>query len=179
MTDQADDELKDHLWVRRQNVLYIAELSALYHQKRERFFELWDKLGKVASLLGGSAALYKVSQQQTVTQVALLITVTSALSLVFGFSERSKKHAELSRNFKQLIGAIAAKGVFDFTESDVNAWEAERYQLETSEPPALSMLVVMCQNEIAVAKDQKDKVVPVGFFKRQLANFIDIPAPHT
>ena len=178
MTETTDQEaLKDDLWTRRHAVLYNAEMSALYHQKRERFFELWDKLGKVASLIGGSATLYKSADAGLVSCIALAITTTSALSLVFGFSERSKRHADLSRKFKLLVASIALKGHFDYSEADINAWEAEKCQLETAEPPGLSLLVVLCQNEIAAAQNQGEKVIRIGFFKRQLAYFFDLPAP--
>ncbi|WP_155416833.1 hypothetical protein [Chromobacterium violaceum] len=180
MTESAsEDRLDKYLWDRRHEVLYNVELSSLYHQKRERFFELWDKLGKVASLFGGSAALFKAADAGFVSYMALAITATSALSLVFGFSERSKRHADLSRKFKLLAASVVSKGEIDFTEQDINAWNVEKYQLETSEPPALTLLVVLCQNEIAIAQNQKQKVIPVGFWKRQLANYIDLPAPHT
>jgi hypothetical protein len=56
----SDDAELDHAWTKRHDALYKAELSALYHQKRERFFELLDKLGKAAAVFGGSAALWKL-----------------------------------------------------------------------------------------------------------------------
>lgn len=177
MTNESNDQAKDGQWARRHGILYNVEMSALYHQKRERFFELWDKLSKAFSLLGGSAALYKSADASVVSIVAVLITGASALSLVLGFSERSRRHSELSREFKSLAAQIVEKGPFDFTDGDMNLWEAAKFRLETKEPPALGLLVLLCQNELAIAHNQPNKVVRVGICRRILANFIDLPAP--
>ncbi|KVE11290.1 hypothetical protein [Burkholderia vietnamiensis] len=177
MTEPTEDDTKDDHWARRHAIVYNAEMSALYHQKRERFFELGDKLTKVASLLGGSAALYKVSEPSVIGAVAVMITTASALSLVFGFSERARKHAELSREFKGLISEISRVGPFDFADDDLKAWDEARCRLEIKEPPALSLLVVICQNELAIAQNQPSRVVHISFWKRILANFIDLPVP--
>ncbi|OJB44739.1 hypothetical protein [Burkholderia ubonensis] len=177
MSDCTDDEIKDDQWARRHAILYNAEMSALYHQKRERFFELWDKLTKAAALLGGSAALYKISDPHVVGIVAVVITAASALSLVFSFSERARRHSELSKEFKSLVADMLKVGPFDFNDANLNSWDEARYRLESKEPPALSLLVQLCQNEIAVAQNQPNKVVPVGFVKRIVANFVDLPSP--
>ncbi|WP_069706139.1 hypothetical protein [Burkholderia seminalis] len=174
MSDEKDEGPSDGAWGRRHAVLYGAEMSALYHQKRERFFELWDKLTKAFSLLGGSAALFKASDAGTVAVIAVIITAGSALSLVFGFSERARRHAELSREFKSLIADVHDVGQFSFTEKDIDRWSAAKCRIDVKEPPALGVLVQICQNEISIAQGQPDKVVQIGFFKRCLANFVDL-----
>jgi hypothetical protein len=45
--------------------------------------------------------------------------------------------------------------------------------LEAKEPPALSALVVMCQNELAVARNAQ--VYPQSFITRCMAHFLDMP----
>lgn len=164
---------EDYLWSKRHDVLYRVELSVLYHQKRERFFEACDKLAKALAVIGGSAALSRVASPDAVQVVAAIITVSSTLSLVFGFSDRSKRHSELVRNFRQLESDIAGKGERDFTETDLTAWAARERTLETAEPPALGVLVQLCQNELAIAQCQPKAVVPVPFFKRMFAHLFD------
>lgn len=97
--DESDFQ---YLWDKRHQVLYRVELSALYHQKRERFFEVCDKLAKAVAVIGGSAALAKIGSGYWIVYIAAAITVTSTCSLVFGFSDRARRHAELSRNFASL-----------------------------------------------------------------------------
>lgn len=169
-----NDGDRKYLWQRRHEAIEKAEVSALYHQKRERFFELLDKYTKATSLLCGSAALWKITDQRVVEVMALLITFLSALSLVFSFSERSKRHAELARGFCLVAGDIVKLGR-DFLDADVNRWNESLYKLDASEPPALAALVVMCQNEIALAKDQPGAVIPQNICVRLLAHFFDMP----
>ncbi|WP_124076466.1 hypothetical protein [Burkholderia gladioli] len=177
MNEVIDNGPSDGAWTRRHDVLYHTEMSALYHQKRERFFELWDKLTKAFSLIGGSAALYKASDPSVVAVIAVAITTGSALSLVFGFSERARRHSELSREFKNLIADIFKIGPFQFTEENINQWNEARYRIDAKEPPALGLLVQICQNEMAVSQNQSHNIVPIKFGMRLIAHFIDWPVP--
>lgn len=171
-----DTDRNDRAWNRRHDALYRAQLSTLYHQKRERFFDTFDKIAKAVAIVGGSAALAKFASPEMVQCIALAIASSSALSLVFGFSDRSKKHAELSRNFKLVEADILSKGEHDFTEADVYAWESKERLIETGEPAALGALVIICQNELAIAADQRDKVAPIPIRMRLFAHILDFSA---
>lgn len=166
----------DYLWGKRHSVLYRLELSALYHQKRERFFDLCDKLAKVVAIVGGSAALYKVADEGALVWIAATITIASALSLVMGFSEKARRHAELTRSFKQIQADALRCGERDFTEADIADWAARVAALEASEPPALGVLVRICQNELARAADADASVKPVGW-RWLVAHLLDVPLP--
>jgi hypothetical protein len=170
-----DDAELDHAWEKRHAALYKAELSALYHQKRERFFELLDKLGKAAAVFGGSAALWKLGDPDVVARIAAFITATSALSLVFSFSERSKRHAELARSFRDVISDISSKSDFGVTDAMASEWAGKVCALEAKEPPTLGALTVMCQNELAIARGDKNLVHPQNVLIRWGAHFFDMP----
>lgn len=163
----------DYLWSTRADLLFRVRLSTLYHQKRERFFELLDKCVKAVSVIGGSAALSRLTTPNVLLAIAATITATSTLALVFSFSERSKRHAELARTFRNLEGEIVAAGERDYKESDLSEWTAKERSLESSEPPALGMLVVACHNELSVALGHRDRVVSIPFVKRLTMNFVD------
>lgn len=165
----------EYLWNKRHSVIARAEISSLYHQKRERFFELCDKLGKAVSVIGGSAAVWKIKNNALVEYLAILITVTSTMSLVFGFSEKSKRHAELSRKYKAVIADIAGIGERNFTEDNINSWEEKIRVIEVEEPPALSALVRLCQNELAHAANDKKAIIKLSFYERLFAHFLDMP----
>jgi hypothetical protein len=171
--DSASDLELDHAWDTRESALYRAELSALYHQKPERFFELFDKLGKAIAIFGGSAALWKITNSDLVAYLAALITASSALSLVFSFSERSKRHAELARSFREISGEILGTSDFSIRDAKASEWMGKVCALEAKEPPALSALVVMCQNELAMV--HKAEVHPQSFFVLCFAHFFDLP----
>jgi len=171
--DAITDQELDHAWTKRVDALYRAELSALYHQKRERFFELIDKLGKAIAIFGGSAALWKIGEPDLVAYFAALITASSALSLVFSFSDRSKRHAELARSFREIISDILGTTDFSISDTKASEWMGKVCALEAKEPPSLSALVVMCQNELAIARQAT--VYPQSFYVRCLAHFFDLP----
>jgi hypothetical protein len=162
-----------YLWGKRHALLERIALSVLYHQKRERFFDVWDKTTKGVAIIGGSAALAKVAGDLGLAIAAALITVTSTAALVFGFADRSKRHSELARNFRTLEAEIVERGERDCSEKDLSRWEAKQRLIETSEPPALSVLVVLCQNELAIAAGHPDKVINMPGYKRLLAQYWD------
>jgi len=168
-----DDPELDYLWHKRHDVLYRIELSILYHRKRERFFEVCDKVSKAVAVIGGSAAISRIGGQDAMAYLAAAIVVTSTLALVFGLSDRSRRHAELAANFRHLEAEIISKGERDFTESDVSLWASKERMLESTEPPALGSLVKICQNELAVAQGQANKVVNVSWWRRAVAHVLN------
>jgi hypothetical protein len=170
MSERDEDQ---YLWGRRHEVLYRAELSVLYHRKRERFFAFWDRLVTAIAIIGGSAAFASVGGPDVVKWAAAIIAVTSTVSLVFGFGARARTHSGLAQRFLELEARIVGRGERDFTEADINEWESVARTLETEEPPTLSSLVRACQNELARAKGEYDKIVPLGWWRRLTMNIWD------
>lgn len=168
-----DNAELEYLAKLRYELLYRIQLSALYHQKRERFFDLLDKLTKAVAIFGGSAALSKLTTPDALVYIASAITATSTASLVFGLSDRSKRHSELARNFRTLESKIVSKGERDYVEADLSQWTAEERGLEASEPPALGALVVSCQNELAAAGGRLEMVIAIPLWQRLTMNFVD------
>ena len=164
---------KEYLWDKRHAVLYRTEVSTLYHQKRERFFAVCDKLGNAVGVIGGSAALASLTNQGLLAFIALAITIVSSIALVFGFSDRARRHADLAKDLRQLEACIVRCGERDFLEKDILSWEADARMLESREPPALGALVVLCQNELARAQGHIDHVVRLNWMQRSLAHFFD------
>lgn len=169
---------KDYLWNKRHSVLYRIELSVLYHQKRERFFEVCDKLAKAIAVIGGSAAFASFAGGKGIKVIAAIITVSSTMALVFSLSDRSRRHAGLAHDFRQLESEIVGRGERDFIEDDIKVWDAKTRMLETSEPAALGILVTLCQNELAIAKGDVERIVRVPLHQRLLAHFFSfMPRP--
>jgi hypothetical protein len=171
-TGLTDEEFR-YLWGKRHNVLYKSELSTLYHRKRERFFDFWDRVITAIAIIGGSAAYANVGGPDAVKLAAATIAVTSTISLVFAFAARARTHAGLAQRFLELQARIVGRGERDFSESDVNEWESVFATLETQEPPTLSSLVRACQNELARARGDYGKIVPIRFWHRLTMHFFD------
>lgn len=169
------EKMKDRAWVRRGETIYRSELSALYHLKRERFFELVDKLTKAGAVIGGSAALYKFHDAGTPAWITFAITVCSAFSLVFSFSERSKRHAELAKSYRELLAEIARVSEYCVTDELATIWTSKVRELEVKEPPPLTALTIMCQNEIAIAHGRKEDVIELPPIVRLMSHFFDMP----
>lgn len=166
-------EADDHLWLQRHEALYRSELSTLYHRKRERFFVLADRWSKALAVIFGSTAWARIGGEGGVMVSAAVVTVSGALSLVFGFSERARVHSEKAGDYKRVEAEILRVGERDLSDATVASWLARLRELEAGEPPTLSALVVLCQNEIAAAAGQRDKIIKMSLTKRIGAHFFD------
>mgnify|MGYP001810027995 CR=1 FL=1 len=162
----------DYLWDRRWKIINRAQLSTLYHRKRERFFDFWDRFIKGVAIIGGSAAFARLGSPDVTAYAAGLVAVSSTFSLVFGLSERARRHSDLARQFIMLEADITAKGEREFTEPDINRWDAKVREIEAAEPPAHRALVITCQNELAIAHNQGESVHPLGWWQRSLRHFV-------
>lgn len=156
----------EYHWAARHEALYRVELSVLYHQKREKFFDVFDKFAKIMSVLGGAVVIARVLSPDQLTGVAALSTVSSAVSLVFGLSDKAKRHSELAKNFRRLEADIHSKGVTTFTDLDIASWNAKIRELEAGEPAPLATLTMLCQNKLAIAQNQPEKVIKINLFKK-------------
>ena len=130
---------------------------------------------KLLSLIGGSAAVTRIATTDLIIAIGLTIAIANALGLVMAYADRSRKHAELACSFKKLEGEIVAAGERDFTEQDLNQWEAKLREIEVGEPPELSTLIRMCQNEQALARGDLKRVYYIPWYQRVCAFWFDFP----
>lgn len=170
-SSQADLQA-DYLWERRCGILNRAELSTVYHRKRERFFGLLDRWDKILTLLLGSAAFVKIVNMDSHPLYALPFAILAFSSLIFDFSERARRHSELATSFKMLEAAIEAVGERDYAEEQLSAWSARIREIESGEPAVYNLLVRICQNELARARGQKQDVTHISWWRALLAHFL-------
>ncbi len=168
-------EWDDETWARRHGLLSRCWISRIYHQKRERFFDMCDALTKAVSVIGGATTITKLAGPgqgvEFMQFVAGAITVTSTASLVVGYAKKARTHADLAKAFADLESRIVAKGVFDDAQAD--AYQAELVKIEIGEPRSLGALVRICQNELAYAQGHPEMVKRVTWWQRTLAHFYD------
>ena len=165
-----EEQQHDYRWKRRYGILYRAEISTLYHRKRERFFSLLDKWEKVVTLFLGSAAFLDLVGQDK-HPIFGLFAILSLTSLIFDFSEKSKKHGELAAKFKRLEASIEKVGEYP-EEEQINEWSAQLREIESGEPASYNLLVAICQNELANSRGRENEVSQIPFYVSWLANFI-------
>lgn len=156
---------------RHHTAVYLCKLGNLYHRKRERFFDLCDKCTKSATVVLG-ASLLAVHVKDHAPLVGAAVSALGLLALVFGYSDRKQRHKELAESFSTLQATIESTGQ-RYTPEQLDQWHAEVQRINAKEPPALGTLVVLCQNEIAVAEGKPDSVVPVRPYKELFANWRD------
>ncbi|MFI0459917.1 MAG: hypothetical protein ACH254_20210 [Candidatus Thiodiazotropha endolucinida] len=161
----SDNTEREYLWEKRHEVLYRVELSALYHRKRERYFDTLDRVIKAIAIIGGSAALSDVGGDSVVKIAAITITVTSTLSLVFDLSGRARRHADLAHEYSLIEKEIMEKGERDYSEEDTKQWAARTRNIESDEPPVNDKLIQLCQNQLARARGKEEYIEPMGIFQ--------------
>ena len=161
----------DDVWKERYTLIYRCWLSRIYHQKRERFFDLADSLTKAITLIAGTASIARVISPGGQLIVGVIITITSVLSLVIGYSKKARNHSDVAKAFMDIEAKIMTAGIL--TQEQVDNFLAEILRVEMNEPRTLGALMVICQNEIAEMQGEKTFINPVTFVKRVTAHFID------
>jgi len=171
-----DDDF-EYLWKKRHEVVFRAQLSALYHRKRERFFSVMDRGINALGVACGSVAVGQIGGQAVAQAAAAVFTVAATIGLVVGLADRAQRHAALAGEFRRLEAQIAERGERDFTEEDVARWSAAALSIEAAEPPTLRALVAICQRDIEASSGHPDAVAPLPWHQRLLAHFFDFGAP--
>ncbi len=156
---------------RLHEVKYNAKLGFLYHRKRERFFDLTDKITKALTVLLG-ASLLAAFVKEFVPIVGAFVSAIGLLALVFGYTDKKQKHKELADAHADLQSKIETAGD-EYNAKMLSEWRSELQKLNAKEPPSLGTLVVLCQNEIAIAEGHPSSVVPISPYKQFFANWRD------
>ncbi len=169
MPNDTNDRHLDSKW----DLLWRIRLSALYHQKRERFLDGLDRLCKAATAIAGGAAFAHLKEDPTFgLWVTGGIAIVSTLSLVYGFSGKARKHAQLARDFKRLESEVVAEST-NLSDEKLAGFESRLVSLEASEPPALGALVTHCHNELATSIGHTDQVTKLARHQWLLRNWFD------
>lgn len=176
MSDEVEvmsDEAADYHWSRRHRMLQRVEISTLYHRKRERFFDRWEKLTNVTALIAGSTAFGQALSCPVIVRIFGAITAAAAIvALVYGFAEKARRHASFAAEFKTLEGEIRAAGEYPSIKQ-LDAWEARIARIESGEGAPMRALAVICQNEIAIAQGNMRYVTSLPIGIRLFAQYID------
>jgi hypothetical protein len=168
--DIQEDARLDACWVSRCDTLHHAWVQVRYHRRRQRFFDLVDKLTKALTVVLG-ASLMGQYFAAALPFVATAITALGLLALIFAYSDRKQQHKELAEQAAQLVSAIEQVPVAELTPSKVAGWRADYARLCAKAPPPLKTLSRICESEQSVADGHKDVAAP-GFFKRFLSDFV-------
>ncbi len=173
MTDADIRAFDRHQWDRRDTLIYKLRLSALYHQKRARYYELSDKVLQAVAVLGSTGAVYELLATRRDVQLWLSggVAVVSTLLLVFAPSTKANLHSNMVKDFRRLLAAVHAAGEYP-EATTIDAWMSECVSLEAQEPCSLSALVAECEFQLSVGSGGTNVVRP-AWWKRRLMHLID------
>lgn len=145
---ETSDALYAAAWKLRCSVHDRLCITLRYHRKRQRFFDLADKLTKAATVLLG-ASLLGTALKEEQPMIASAISALGLLALVFGYGDRKQVHKELAEAAALQIAKIEESPVDKLDDALARGWEADLSRLNMKEPPALSALVQICEWEQA------------------------------
>ena len=162
------------------NLYWRVMLSALYHQKRERFLDGVDRAAQAAGVLGGAAAFSQIIGNVAYGWIpAGIVAIVSAAALCYGPGAKARRHSELAREFKRLHAKIMMAGDPP-SQQDINQFNSELLLLEADEPAALRCLVRQCENELSEAFGKDEDVRPLSSWDRFWMNIVDLdPSRHS
>lgn len=167
------DELRAHLWHRRCALVYQARLSALYHLKRERFFDALDKLASTATAVAATAAVATLlkGRQDIDLAVAATTAVLSLVPLVFNPAMKARHHAQLAGEFRRLQADCERAGQRP-TEAQCDEFTSRMVDIAAAEPMPMAALVADCQNQLALANGE-GPVAHLGPLQGLLKHWVD------
>lgn len=162
----------DTAWHAKHELVYNCQLSNRYHKKRERFLSNSDNLATALSLMAGASIVSSFLGAYN-THFGFFVVAVTTLQLVVSFKEKSKLHATLAADFKRLEADIEKAGCLN--DYELSALHAAYLSIESSEPPTLGLLVQICQNELASAANQPEKINQISWLRKLSAQFLDWP----
>lgn len=145
-----EEERLNKMWDARCATLNRAWVQVRYHRRRQRFFDLLDKLTKSATVVLG-ASLMGQHLYSLLPWLATCITALGLLALVFGYGDRKQIHKELAEQAAGIVADIVAVPVADLDFKKTAIWDSAYAKLVAKAPPPLKTLMLICEKEQANA----------------------------
>lgn len=137
---------------KQEDLVYKINLGFTYHRKLEWFFNFLDKFAAAIAVIGSSSVLASFFIDPNINKyIQIFIVITSTFSLVFGWSSKSRQHAELAARYSGLERELVAYKN-DSHEVLLTKVEQMLLDIEAIEPPANSALVRVVQDELDLAR---------------------------
>ena len=172
--DEPSQELIDHCWKRRTDTLYRAQVSALYHLKRERFFQVSDQAISFATAISATAAATVLIKKVEGLEVWIssLTAFLALIPVVYNPAELARRHGQAAGDYRKLL-ADAERSGEHWTPEHCNDYSARLLELEVAEPATLAALVLFCENQLKIALGDRSSQVYLPWWVRMLKQWID------
>lgn len=159
---------------RTYELLFDVRRSVRYHERRRRFFEIWNSITVGAAAVGGSSAVATILSEPNWAWLPIAlagaVSALGAIDLVVGTAWRAGQHGDLSRQFIALEQKFAHGR--NLKDKEREEMVRERLRIEASEPTILRLLDVMCYYEILVSLGDKSEHPKIPWFRRKLAHWL-------
>ena len=130
---------------RTYDLLFAVRRSVRYHERRRRFFEIWNSITVGAAAVGGSSAVATIlstpNWEWLPVAFAGAVSALGAIDLVVSTARRAGQHGDLSRQFIALEQKFAHGRNLKDREHEESV--RERLRIEASEPTILRLLDLM------------------------------------
>lgn len=166
---EQSDATYQHSWERRHAIVYGLQLSVLYHRKRERYYDMLERMLQTlvtASATSGVSLLLATDKKAELWLVGAA-AVISMIQLAYSPAARARQHAQLASDYQVLWAEAAARGEH-WTDEDCNSFQSKSLRIGATSPPQLGALVVDCENELALAYGAPSEVRRVPIYMRWL-----------
>ncbi len=141
----SQNDIHEQLW----NIDFGVSKSLRYHAYRRSFWEAWAYASKLLTIISGTAVLVTLVGDKTTaaTILSIIVAITSAADVVFGFDTKSRRHDSLYRMFSALAQKIA--DLHEPTPGDIAGLRRQRLEIEMEEPGTIDLLERRCAGEEA------------------------------
>ena len=157
---------------RTRDLLFGVRRSVRYHDRRRRFYEMWNTITVAGAVIGGSAAVTTVIADLTVVSAftAAVVAVLGAFDLAVGTARCADRHGDLARQFIFLEREFPHGR--DLEGDAYPELVRRRLEIEASEPPVLRLLDAMCHYEIVRSQDNAEPLPRVPWWRRAASQFL-------
>lgn len=169
LQDTAEDQRLNAIWRQRCAVLNKAWVQVRYQRRRQRFFDLTDKLTKSVTVVLGASLMGQYFVQY-LPWLATAITSLGLLALVFGYGDRKQLHKELAEQAAKLVADIELVPMASLSFEKTAAWAAEYARLVAKSPPPLKTLTLVCEREQAASEGHPEHVKQPNWLLRAVGH---------
>ena len=159
-------------------LLFSVRMSIRYHRKREQFLDRVNRgrlFVTVVAALGSITTTVGTWWPEGVTILMAAAGLGVALELAYGLGKGARKYNQLAARYTQLEKKLIEMGG-KMNEDDLRKNIGERLEIEADEPPILTVLAVICHNEVLRATGLQAEQVPIGRLQRWAAHLFDVKA---
>ena len=164
----------DQLDERTYDLLFAVQRSVRYHDRRRRFYEIWNSITIGTATVGGSSAVTAFLSQPNWAWVPAIfagtVAVAGAIDLTVGTARCAGRHGDLARQFIALEMKFAHGRNLEDNEHEELV--RERLHIEASEPTVLRLLDVMCHYDVLLSLGDKSRHPSIPWLRRKFANWI-------